>query len=296
MNYIKVGRKPGEKAFDVFNAIFLILIGAITLFPVLHVLAGSVSDKNALIHSKVMLLPVGFQTVNYKLVLSNNLFWNCFKNTLFIVFTGTSLNILLTVLTAYPLSKMYLKGRRLFMVLVVISMIFVPPMIPSYLVVKQLKMINTLWSLIIPSAMSSFNMILCLTFFKTIPEELYEAARIDGMPEFKILWKITIPLSVPIMATLILFYAVGNWNAYAASLMYITKPNLRPLQAYLYTLISTYDTSGMQNITVLETSSDVTPEGLKMATVIVATLPIVVLYPFLQKYFIKGVMLGSLKD
>lgn len=291
-----IDRTSGEKAFDLFNTIFLLCAGMITLFPVLHILAGSFSDKNALVHQKVFLFPVGFQLTNYTLVLNNEIFWNCFKNTVFIVIAGTAINMVMTVFTAYPLSKTNLRGRKAYMLMVIISMIFVPPMIPTYLVVRQLGLLNTLWALIIPGAISSFNMILCMTFFRSIPEELYEAARIDGMPEFKIVWKIAVPLAMPIIVTLILFYAVGHWNAYGAALIYITKPNLRPLQAYLFNLISSYDSIGMENVPVTEIMSNVTPEGLKMASIIVATAPIVILYPFIQQYFIKGAMLGSLKD
>lgn len=291
-----IKKSMAEKVFDTFNMIFLTLFGFITLMPLIYVVAGSVSDKYALINMKVYLWPVGFQMENYKMVFNNQIFWNSFKNTVLIVIMGTTINMVMTVLTAYPLSKSYLQGRKYFMLMVVISMVFTAPMIPTYLVIKQLHLINTFGALVIPGALSSFNMILCMTFFRSIPEDLFEAARIDGMPEYKILWEIAVPVSLPMIMTLILFYAVGNWNSYYAAIMYISKQNLRPLQAFIYTLISQYNSAGMENLSIAEVNTDLTPEGLKMATIIVATVPIVLVYPFIQRYFISGVMIGSIKE
>jgi len=293
----KIRKSTGEKIFDAFNIVFMIIIGLLTLLPLVHVLAGSLSDKIPLINMEVYLWPKGFQLLNYEMVLDNQLFWISFRNTLIIVVVGTTINMIMTLLTAYPLSKSYLKGRKKFLLIVLISMIFVAPQIPTYLVVRQLGMVNTLWSLMIPNAMSSFNMILCMTYFRSIPEELFEAARIDGMPEFKILWKIAVPVSMPMVVTLIIFYSVGHWNSFYYAMLYITKQKLRPLQAYMYTLMSQFTSAGMENFSATESSIfDVTPEGLKMATIIVATVPILIIYPFLQKYFIKGVMIGSIKE
>jgi putative aldouronate transport system permease protein len=296
MGNYTIKKTSAERIFDISNITLLSIAGLVTLLPIIYVLAGSLSDKYALINMKVTLWPIGLQFENYKMVLKNDVFWNSFKNTIIIVFTGTTLNMLMTVLTAYPLSKGYLKGRKYFMLMIVITMVFSAPMIPTYLVVKQLGLIDTLGALIIPGALSSFNLILCLTFFKSIPEELFEAARIDGMPEIQILWKIAIPVSLPMIVTLTMFYAVGHWNAYSAAIIYITKQTLKPLQVFLYTLISQYNSAGMDNLDSAVMNSELTPEGLKMATIMVATIPIVIVYPFIQKYFIKGAMLGSVKE
>jgi putative aldouronate transport system permease protein len=297
MSDTSIKRSFGEKVFDICNTVFLITLGILTLFPILHVLAGSFSDKIPLINMQVTIWPKGFQLLNYEMVLNNKLFWTSFKNTLIIVFVGSAINMTLTVMTAYPLSKAYLKGRKHIILMILITMIFAAPQIPSYLIVRQLKMVNTLWALMIPNALSSFNMILCMTYFRSIPEELFEAARIDGMPEWKILFQIAVPVSIPMIVTLILFYSVGHWNSFYNAMLYISKQNLRPLQAYMYTLMSQFNAAGMENFSAAETTaSDVTPEGLKMATIIVATTPIVVIYPFIQKYFIKGVMIGSIKE
>ncbi len=295
INAIK--KSGGEKAFDLLNSAVLILLAAVTLSPFLYILAASLSGKQALINMEVIFWPVDFQLDNYKMVVNNDQFWQSYKITAFVIVVSTCLQIFMTVITAYPLSKRYLPGRKYFMFMVIISMVFVAPMIPAYLVVKQLHLINTVWAMIIPGAMSSFNMILCMTYFKSIPEELFEAARVDGMPEFKVLWKIAVPVSMPMIVTIILFYAVGTWNSYYAAVIYITNPKLRPLQAYLYYIVAQFSgSSGMETTTQTELSTQLTPEGLKMATILISTLPIIMIYPFIQKYFIKGVMIGSLKE
>ncbi|QNK57912.1 carbohydrate ABC transporter permease [Paenibacillus sp. PAMC21692] len=291
---MKIKQSLGEKTFDIGNILFLALMCIIVLIPLLHIIAGSFSSTNALIHSQVKLWPVEFNFDNYGQVLNNSFFWNSFRVTIFITVVGTIINLLLTVLMAYPLSKSGLRGRKIVVLIIVFTMIFSAPLIPTYLVVKSLGLINTLWALIIPSAISMFNVILCLTFFKSLPEELFEAARVDGMSEYGILFKIVVPLSVPILVTLTLYYAVHHWNSYFSAMIYITKPDLRPLQLYLYSMIAQGNTNDVSSNIMEEL--DTSPEGLKMATIIVATVPIMFIYPFIQKHFIKGTMLGSLKE
>lgn len=293
---MKIKTSFGEKCFDIANTAFLLLACLLVILPLMHVVAGSLSETNALIHSQVKLWPVGFNLDNYILVFKNTTFWRSFGVTLFVVVVGTLINMVLTVLTAYPLSKPYLKGRRPFMLYIIFTMIFQAPMIPTYLLVKALDMLNTIWALIIPGALSAFNLILCITFFRSLPEELFEAARVDGMSEYRIVWRITMPLSLPIVVTLLLFYAVAHWNNYYSALLYITDAKLRPLQMYLYMLLAQYDTSDARSFMSTITTWDVSPQGLQMATIIVATVPILLIYPFVQKHFIKGAMLGSLKE
>jgi putative aldouronate transport system permease protein len=292
----KIKQTTGERIFDVFNIILLSLFGLTTVAPFVHILAASLSDKHALINMEVSFWPVKPQLDNYAMVLNNKMFWNSYKVTIILVVSATLIHMFMTVITAYPLSKSYLPGRKYFMLMVVFSMIFNAPMIPAYLVVKQLHLIDTLWALIIPGAVSSFNMILCLTYFKSIPEELFEAARIDGMPEFQILCKIALPISKPMIVTLILFYTVGTWNSYYGALMYITKQSLKPLQVFMYNLIAQSSYNGMDEVQQKELVSNITPDGLKMAAIMIASLPILLVYPFIQKFFIKGVMIGSLKE
>lgn len=292
---MKIRKSAGEHIFDTANVIFLILFCVSVIIPVLHVVAASLSSTNALIHAQVKLWPVDLNVDNYAAVMSNQSFWRSFGITVFVVVVGTIVNLALTVLTAYPLSKRYLRGRQFVLILFVFTMIFYAPMIPTYLVVKELGLVNTVWAMIIPVALSAFNMLICLTFFRGLPEELFEAARVDGMNEYRTVWAIAVPLSKPIMFTLMLFYAVGHWNNYSTALMYITKQNLKPLQLYLYGIIAKSDVNEMLS-SVVEATTDLSPQGLQMAVIIVATVPIILIYPFIQKHFIKGALIGSIKE
>ena len=293
---MKIKQSFGEKVFDIFNIIALLFVCALILLPLAHVVAGSLSETNALIHAKVTLWPVGFNLDNYILVFKNTTFWQSFLVTLFITFVGTTINMLLTIFTGYPLSKGFLKGRKYFMLFIIFTMIFSAPMIPSYLLVKELGLLNSVWSLIVPGAVAAFNLILCITFFRGLPEELFEAARVDGMNEYRVVAQIAMPLSMPIIVTLALFYAVSHWNNYYSALLYITDPELRPLQLYLYNLLAQHDTSDTLAHMSSTITYDISPQGLQYATIIVATIPIVAIYPFIQKHFIKGAMIGSLKE
>jgi putative aldouronate transport system permease protein len=292
---MKIKTSFGEKAFDLFNVLLLFVLCSIVMIPLLHVAASSLSSKNALIHSQVKLWPVEFNLDSYAVVFQNELFWRSFFISVTIVVLGTLLNMLLTLLTGYPLSKAWLRGRKLIMLYIVFTMIFQAPVIPTYLVVKSLGLINTIGALIIPLALSAFNLLLCITFFRSLPEELFEAAKVDGMSEFGIVWKIAVPLSMPINVTLLLFYAVGHWNNYFTAMLYITKLELRPLQVYLYSLVSQANINDAL-ASANEISMNVMPQSIQMATIVVATLPILFIYPFVQKHFIKGATLGSVKE
>ncbi|NQX61241.1 carbohydrate ABC transporter permease [Paenibacillus qinlingensis] len=293
---MKIRRTPGEVAFDTANALLLLLFCAAVAIPLMNVIAGSLSSNEAIIHSEVSLWPVGFNLHNYDFVIRNAVFWRSFGVTIQIVLIGTAINMALTILTSYPLSKGWLGGRKAILLFIIFTMIFQAPMVPMYILIKSLGLLNSIWSLIIPGALSAFNMMLCITFMRSIPEELFEAARVDGMSEYNIVWRIVAPLSMPINVTLILFYAVGHWNNYLGPLLYITDRELQPLQLYLYKLISQFDMDSAGGQSILELSTAVTPQGLQMATIVIATLPIIIVYPFLQKHFIKGALLGSVKE
>ncbi|TXK77037.1 carbohydrate ABC transporter permease [Paenibacillus sp. N3.4] len=293
---MKIKRSSGEVAFDAVNVGLLLLFCIAVAIPLMNVIAGSLSSNEAIIHAKVFLWPVGFNLHNYDFVIRNAVFWKSFLVTIQIVLIGTAINMVLTILTSYPLSKGWLGGRKIILLFIIFTMIFQAPMVPMYILVKSLGLLNSIWSLIIPGALSAFNMMLCITFMRSIPEELYEAARVDGMSEYRIVWRIVAPLSMPINVTLILFYAVGHWNNYLGPLLYITDRELQPLQLYLYKLISQFDMDSAGGQSVLELSTAVTPQGLQMATIVIATIPIIIIYPFLQKHFIKGALLGSVKE
>lgn len=287
---------PGERTFDLFNALILIALTAACMLPILHVVAGSFSSSDALIKNKVSLWPVDFTLDNFRYVAKTPQFWNASWMTAKVVVIGTLINMILTIITSYPLSKMNLRGRKFFMLIVVFTIIFQVPMIPLYLVVKDLDMLNTMWALVIPNALSAFNMLLCITFFRNLPEELFDAARVDGMNEYRIVWSIVVPLSMPIIVTLILFYAVGHWNNYMMPLLYVNDRDQQTLTLYIYNILTQGTTNDITGAAAAETSGNVLPRALEMATVVLATAPIVILYPFLQKHFIKGATLGSIKE
>lgn len=262
------------------------------LFPFLHVLAGSFSSGQAIAQGKVTIFPIDVTVANYKAVLSNPGIWRSFGVTIFITVVGTFINLFLTALMAYGLARRDLKGRSFILILVLFTMIFQAPMIPSYLLVKSLGMLNTLWSLIIPSAISAFNLIIMISFFQNIPQSLLEAARIDGCGEYRTLWKIVLPLSLPSLSTIGLFYAVAHWNGYFQAIMFLTDPKLYPLQLKLRNLIVESDAEQMMQSASLTLQS---LEGIKMATIMIVSVPILLVYPFIQRHFIKGAMLGSIK-
>jgi len=281
-----------RKAFVMFNYVFLTLLSLTMLIPFVHILAGSFSSGPAIMQGKVTVLPVGFTLENYQAVLSNWGIWKSFGVSVYVTVFGTVLNLLFTSLMAYGLAKKDLKGRSFIMILIVLTLIFQVPIVPAYLLVKSLGMLNTLWSLIIPGLISGFNLIIMISFFQNIPEGLTEAAKIDGCNEYRTWWSIVMPLSLPSLSTIGLFYAVGHWNSYFNAIMYIRDPGLFPLQVKLRQLLVESDTESMMQAASLTLQSI---EGIRMATIIVATLPILVVYPLIQKHFVKGAMLGSVK-
>lgn len=293
---MRIRLTKGERIFDYANYIVLILISILTFSPVLHVVAGSFSSTQAIIHNRVSFWPVEPNLGNFKMVTQTPAFWDAAWMTVRVVVIGTAANMFLTILGAYPLSKKWLRGRKLLMLFIVFTMIFQAPMIPVYLVVKSLGLINSFWALVFPGAVSAFNMILCLTFFRSIPEDLFDAAKVDGMGEFRTVWQIAVPLSKPIMVTLLLFYAVGHWNAYMGPLLYINDRSMQTLQMYLYNLVAMGNSSDIAAAASSEAGMNLVPAAIEMATIVLATVPIVVLYPFLQGYFIKGATLGSVKE
>ena len=285
-----------ERIFDIVNVTALLLISATMIIPLVHVMAVSLSETAAVMRNDVELWPVGMNWDNYLLVLENKRFVHALMVTLFVVTVGTLLNMILTVFTSYPLSRSYFQARRFMTLFVIFTMVFQAPLIPAYLLVRDIGILDTIWALILPSALSAFNMIICITFLRSLPEELFEAARIDGMSERRIVTSIVTPLSKPILFTLLLFYAVFHWNSYYGALIYITNPDLRPLQLYIYMMLNQGETNTMLSSASQFATLDTSPQGLQMATVILATIPIVIVYPFIQKHFIKGSLVGSLKE
>jgi putative aldouronate transport system permease protein len=285
----------GEKVFSIINIVFMILLMIIMLYPLYYVLIVSLSDGKAVMRGEVNLFPVNVTLSSYKLIFADNsiilAFWNTVKYTV----VGTLVNVFMTTLAAYALSKPKLIGKSFFMGFITFTMFFSGGMVPMYLVVSKLKMINTIWAIVIPGSISTYNMIVMRTFFAGIPYSLHESALIDGAGEAKILTNIVLPLSKPIIATMVLFYAVGHWNSFMPALLYLNKREMYPIQIFLRNLAFTNDSSQFINQTGAASNFLTVEETIKCTVIIVATVPILIVYPFLQKYFVSGVTIGSLK-
>jgi putative aldouronate transport system permease protein len=284
----------GQRIFQICNAIFLTVIGLTMVLPILHVIAQSFSDAAAINSGSVGIWPSGFTWENYHMVLKDKTMWVSFRNSVVITLFGTLINLAATASLAYPLSRPEYLYRKPALVLVLLTMIFHAPLIPNYLLLKNLHMLNTLWVLMIPGAISAYNLFVMRSFFVNLPGELLDSARIDGCGETRMIWSIVLPLSKPVMATMGIMYAVGNWNMYSQAIYYINKRSLIPLQVRLREIVIT-DNMGSADI-ASELLQTISPEGLKMAVIVIATLPIMLVYPFLQKHFIKGMMVGSIKS
>lgn len=290
---MSLDQTKGEKIFTIFNVIFLTGFALLCLLPFFHVIAQSLSSHRAITSGEVHLLPKELTFHAYNEVFNDQSFIRSFLVSVARTVVGTLFSVFFTVLMAYPLSKRYIKGREIILFMVVFTMLFNGGMIPTYLVVKETGLLNTFWAYIIPVTISAFNLIIVKNFFQTVPEELEESAKIDGGSNIVILFRIVIPLSMPVIATIGLFHAVAHWNAFFDAVLYVTKNSLHPLQIYLRELIQ-FDKTDIELLDNFEQQL-LANESLKAAALIASTLPILFVYPFLQKYFVKGVMLGSVK-
>ncbi|MDF2962213.1 MAG: transporter permease [Paenibacillus sp.] len=284
----------GSRIFDTANVSLLIFFSLITLFPFVYILATSLAPLSQVLRGGLILWPERLTWDAYNTILSNRHFVGSLWITVVITVTGTFVNLLFTAFMAYPLAKKRLKGRSTILFLVLFTMLFSGGIIPSYMIVKSLGLLNSVWSLILPGAISAFNLIIMKNFFQSIPEELEESARIDGCKNLGVLFRIVLPLSMPALATFTLFYAVGHWNSFFGAVMYITKSNLWPIQVVLRQMIIQGSTQEFQEA-LTSAEKQVLPGTIKMAAIMVATIPILFVYPFLQKHFAKGVLLGSVK-
>lgn len=292
-----MGKPLSEKIFDVFNTMLMILLIGVTLYPIFHVLNASLSDSNQLIKNSGLLLhPLGFNWDAYKIVLANPNILSGYRNTLVVVISGTALNLILTILGSYSLSRKNFILRDPIMIGIVFTMFFSGGLIPTYLLVNNgLHLGNSLLALIIPTAVNTFNLIIMRTSFQQISESLIESAKIDGAVEFRILWQIIVPLSMPVIAVMILYYSVQHWNSWFSAVIFIRDRGLYPLQLILREILIQNSTDSMASSAAMS-DKEAVGESIKNATIIVATLPILLVYPFLQKYFVKGVMIGALKE
>jgi putative aldouronate transport system permease protein len=284
-----------DRMFRTVSVILVWFVVIITLYPFLFVLSSSISDPKAVMQNKIVLFPEGFSLAAYKKVFAYPLLKTGYMNTIFYTVVGTALNMLFTALMAYPLSRKSLVAHKYFMFIVTFTLLFSGGIIPTYLVVKGMGLIDTRWALIIPTLISTWNLILLKSFFENIPKELEEAATIDGCSQLQILFKIIIPLSVPAMATLSLFYAVTHWNAFFDAILYLSNQNLFPIQIFLRNIVIDSQTADMLEGSAKSVDDLILTESVKYATIMAVAMPIIVVYPFIQKYFVKGIMIGSLK-
>lgn len=292
----RISTKTANRIADVMIYVFIGLVALTCVIPFIHILAKSVSEEAYVIANKVFLIPRGFDLGAYQKVFADASIIRSFFVSVLVTILFTILGMLITLCAAYPLSRKNLIGRKGFTMFFMITMYFSGGMIPEYLLVSSMNMLDTIWSMIFPLAFSAYNLLIMKTSLQSsIPESLLESAYLDGASEFRILRSIVIPLSKPIIATLTLFYAVGRWNAYSDALFYIKKNvDIRPLQLKLYNLVIA-STESIQD--TVETSAELTnPEVLKAATIMFATVPIICIYPFVQKYFVQGTLIGSVKE
>ncbi|WP_368650236.1 carbohydrate ABC transporter permease [Bacillus inaquosorum] len=288
MHNTKAGR-----VFDICNILFLGGVGAITILPFLYIIAGSFATEAELAQRSFFIFPKTFTLDAYKYVFSTPTFIRSMGVSIFITVVGTAVQLFFTFTMAYPLAKRHVKGRNLLLNLVIFSMMFSGGMIPTYLVVKSLGLLDTYWALILPMAINPFNLIIIKNFFQQLPRELEESAKIDGCSEIGVFWRIALPLSKPVIATFALFYAVGIWNDFFHALLYINDSAKWPLQMVLRQVTILSDLTATNGDTMQNT---VPPEqGIKLAVIVIATLPILAVYPFLQKHFAKGMLIGSVK-
>ncbi len=293
----EVTRTKKKFHFSIGMALNYLIISVFVIacvYPFLNVVAYSLSGNRPILSGEISILPKEIQFNSFKEILGKDSIWSSMGITIFVTGVGTAIGLILTIGASYALSKKRIKGRGVLTAFIMFTMYFNGGIIPTFLVVKNLNLVDSVWALILPSAMNVFNFIVMRTFFTQLPESLEEAAVLDGCNDLSCLFKIVLPLSLPIIATIGLFYAVAYWNEYFSALMYVQSPEKFTLQLRLRQLLFTEELNQLNNNTEAM-GNQVMAESLKMASIVVATLPIVAVYPWLQKYFVKGVMLGAVK-
>ncbi len=282
----------GYRIFDFVNHGLLLLIGIVTVIPFIYILAVSFTSPHEVAKGGFILFPKEFSLAAYRYIFSTDTLIRSLGVSVYITVIGTFINLLFTSLMAYPLSRRYLRGRQPILLGVLFTMLFSGGMIPTYFVVKSLHLTDTLWSLMLPTAISAFNLIVLKNFFQAIPDELEDAAKIDGCNDVSVLFRIVLPLSMPAMATFSLFYAVAHWNSFFSAVIYINDSEKWPVQVWLREIVILAQ-SRIGDTSIEET--EIQPLTIRMAVIVFSTIPIMLVYPFLQKHFAKGVMLGSVK-
>lgn len=298
-----IKQSRSDRLFLAFNYLYVTLALIVVAYPVLYIISASISDPQMVSSGEMWLLPKGINFDGFNLVFQNDKIWRGYGNTIVYTLVGTLINLLVTLPAAYALSRSDFAGRKFFMGMFLVTMFFSGGLIPSFLIVKNLGLVNTMWALILPTAASVYNIIVARTFFEsTIPRELQEAAHIDGCTNIMLFTRIILPLSSPIIAVMALFYGVGHWNSYFPALIYLNNERMYPLQMVLRQILVLQQMGAETNGAVLSgemanaaASKAEIASMVKYAVIIVSTLPIIAVYPFLQRYFVQGVMIGSVK-
>lgn len=293
----KIQESTADRVFDVCNAVFLFFSFILVAYPLIYIVSASLSDSSAVIRGEVWLFPVGFDLKAYQAIFTNKMIMTGYLNSIIYTVLGTVLNLFLTTLAAYPLSRKKLYGRPVLTWIFMFTMFFSGGLIPQYILMNNLHLMNTMWAVIVSGGISVYNMIVMRSFLQSsIPEELYEAANLDGCGDVRILFDIVLPLSKPILAVMVLYYAVWHWNDFFTALIYTSDPKLSPLQLVLRELLVLNKIEGQ----LTESASTIAGrvgmyELLRYAIIVVASVPVLIIYPFVQKHFVKGVMIGSIK-
>ena len=303
MNNRLVKDTKADKVFMIFNYIYIILAVGIVLYPLIYIISASISDPQYVNSGEMWLFPKGFTLEGYKTILANNSIWRGYLNTIYYTVLGTAINLVVTLPAAYALSRPDFYGHKTFTTFLLITMFVSGGLIPTYLLIKNLGLLNTVWALVLPGAASVYNIVVTRTFFQsTIPREMEEAAIIDGCSDFKLFMKIVLPLSTPIIAVMALFYGVGHWNGFFSALIYLSDKAMYPLQMVLREILVLQNMSSNSiggtmtgEMAELLYSKQQLAAVIKYGVMIVSTLPIIMIYPFLQKYFVKGMLVGSVK-
>lgn len=279
-----------DKWFNSVVYLILAAVAAVSIFPLLYVVSMSLTPYSEVVkNGGFVIIPRSLSFEAYNRIFADPALGRSMLVTVFVTVVGTAVNLLLTTVAAYPLSRRKLKGRSFFLLFIVITMLFNGGLIPTYLIVQSLGLLDSVWALIVPGAIATFNVLVMKSFFENLPEELFESARIDGAQEFRILWQIVLPLSVPSVLTVGLFYMVGHWNSFFSAVLYITDRDLYPLQVVIRNMLLLTQSNELQAEVTVPTAA------MQMAAVIAGSLPIIVVYPFIQKHFTKGMLLGAIK-
>lgn len=284
----------GMRVFRAFNLAFLLVVVFLTVYPFLNIVAQSFSSEGFINAGQVNLFPLGFNVETYRLILADSTFWNNYGNTVLYTVVATAISMVLTTTFAYAIAKKDLKGRSFFIGIAVFTMFFNGGLIPNYVLISSMGMRDSIWAVVLPNAISVFNLLIMKSFFENMPRELEEAAAIDGLTQYGVLFRVVLPLSKAIVATMVLFYAVANWNSWFQAFLYLDKPELFPVTIYLRNMIAGASNTASAGSTVENVGQ--IAANIQSVTIVLTVIPILCVYPFVQKYFFSGIMLGSVKE